>query len=545
MHKINLFEDALPQPVFSQLVQAMHAVGTERISNKGSYNTTFWYPLGAKPGNIVEDCITKLCDLVKPGPDCVGTEWWLGRLRPGESLRLHTDRDRSLRKQTGQIIHPQWSSILYLNWFPSSPTLILDQVLSPDGKSWIPAEAQSGRSIDAIPNHYVVFRGDLRHGVIANETTAVQNSPELRLTLLVNYWDRRPAPPNCRDYDGTIYPSVQHNVAQPGNRWNAWDKFVEATPDTGFMQSSPWVDFRNTCGFENFGITLKDAGNIVAGAVVLRYSYAEGHCFYYIQDGPVLPSDPEIAEEAYRAIFRTIEEHRNQDRNIVSHLRIEPRWERLPEFVSGFRAVPPLADGYMETRDTRVIDLRQPEEAILAQMKPKGRYNISVARRHGVSIVEDTSGQGAADFQNLYEETARRQGLAPKPPDYFEALLSLFLPVRRVSLFFAEYQGLRLATALVVYFGRTATYFYGGSSDIHRNVMAPYLLHFEIMKKAKGLEHEWYDFWGIAPNADPEHPWHNFSVFKAKFGGVERHLVPTLDFVFDSTAYSHYIAAEE
>jgi hypothetical protein len=33
-------------------------------------------------------------------------------------------------------------------------------------------------------------------------------SSELRLTLLINYWDRRPMPPNCRDYDGTIYPAI-------------------------------------------------------------------------------------------------------------------------------------------------------------------------------------------------------------------------------------------------------------------------------------------------------------------------------------------------
>src|SRR5438445_6086564 len=104
------------------------------------------------------------------------------------------------------------------------------------------------------------------------------------------------------------------------DNWKAWNEFVEATPDTGFMQSSWWVDFRNTCGFENFGITLKDAREIVAGAVVLRYSYAEGHCFYYIQDGPILPRDPDVAQEAFGAIFNTIEEHRDGDPDVVSHL---------------------------------------------------------------------------------------------------------------------------------------------------------------------------------------------------------------------------------
>ena len=159
----------------------------------------------------------KLCALVEPGPRCIGMEWWLGRLRYGESLPFHTDRDRSLRKQTGEIVHPLWSSILYLNRFPSSPTIVYDQVLSSDGNSWVPPEPTFGKALEAVPNDYAVFRGDLRHGVVANgagETPPDQQkktkpAPELRLTLLVNYWDRRPMPPNCRDYDGSVYGALQ------------------------------------------------------------------------------------------------------------------------------------------------------------------------------------------------------------------------------------------------------------------------------------------------------------------------------------------------
>jgi hypothetical protein len=216
MDKINLFENALPASLFHRLVRAVEAVGMERMEDMGSYSTTFWFPFGTTATNAVEESIGKLWDLVEPGLQCIGMEWWLGRLKYGESLRFHTDRDRSLRKQTGQIVHPLWSSILYLNRFPSSPTVVLDQVLSPDGQSWVPPHAESGRSLDAIPNHYVVFRGDLRHGVVANRaaqgTGQTEKPPELRLTLLVNYWDRRPAAPNCRDYDGTIYPSIQHEI---------------------------------------------------------------------------------------------------------------------------------------------------------------------------------------------------------------------------------------------------------------------------------------------------------------------------------------------
>src|SRR2546430_3406330 len=218
MRKIYVIEDALPNPLFRLLAGAVRAVGTERIENLGSYNTTFWLPLGAKPTNVAEESVSKLCALVRPGPKCVGMEWWLGRLKYGESLPFHTDRDRSLHKQTGQIVHPLWSSILYLNRYPSTPTVVLDQVLGPGGKSWVPPKPKSGMSLDAIPNTYAVFRGDLRHGVVANGASQkppgrswkTKKSTALGLSMLDNYWDRRPVPPNCRDYDGSIYQALQN-----------------------------------------------------------------------------------------------------------------------------------------------------------------------------------------------------------------------------------------------------------------------------------------------------------------------------------------------
>src|SRR6266850_3158882 len=196
MSKIILCTDALQIPLFRRLVRAVHAVGSERINQNGSYTTTFWFPSGAKPTNVVEEALIKLRPLVRPGRQCIGMEWWLGRLSYGESLGLHFDRDLSLQHQTGRIVHPLWSSILYLNWFASSPTLILDQTLGPDGKSMSPPEAIFGRAIDAIPNAYVAFRGNLRHGVVVNgvrrkpagKSRKKEISPELRLTLLVNYW---------------------------------------------------------------------------------------------------------------------------------------------------------------------------------------------------------------------------------------------------------------------------------------------------------------------------------------------------------------------
>ena len=53
-------------------------------------------------------------------------------------------------------------------------------------------------------------------------------------------------------------------------RWDAWDRFLETTPDAGFMQSSWWAHFRATVGYGYFGVTLKDSGAIVGGAAILE-----------------------------------------------------------------------------------------------------------------------------------------------------------------------------------------------------------------------------------------------------------------------------------
>lgn len=217
--EIRLFRDALSQSTFDRLLRAVRALGSERMNDNGSYSTTFWFPCDAQPTNIAEEAVVELFRQVEPGPTCIGMEWWLGRLGYGKRLRMHFDRDLGLEKQTGRCVHPLLSSVLYLNAYPSSPTLILDQVLSADEKTMIPAKPEFGKSIDAIPNHYVVFPGNLRHGVEPSPESLQRDSvtderrrnSELRLTLLVNYWHRRPSPPTCMDYDGTIYSKLRDN----------------------------------------------------------------------------------------------------------------------------------------------------------------------------------------------------------------------------------------------------------------------------------------------------------------------------------------------
>jgi lipid II:glycine glycyltransferase (peptidoglycan interpeptide bridge formation enzyme) len=322
-------------------------------------------------------------------------------------------------------------------------------------------------------------------------------------------------------------------------QWKPWDEFLASETDTGFRQSSWYTELRSSRGWRHFGTVLRDGGAIVGGAVVLAQSFAPGQCYYYIPDGPVFLERDSAAdqEQVFLAVMDFIERKRQTELEAVSHLSINPRWENVPGFVKGFQE----SDHYYGSpRDTLCVDLTACESAILAQMKPKGRYNIGVARRYGVSVVEDASARGIEDFLSIYGETFTRKGKSQRSSDYFRTLVPALSASERGSVFFAEYQGTRLATAIVVYHGRTATYYYGGSRAIHRNVMAPYLLHFEIMRKAKELGYDAYDLFGVTPEGAPNDGWTDISVFKRKFGGRELRFVPTLEYIYDPAAYREW-----
>ena len=80
--------------------------------------------------------------------------------------------------------------------------------------------------------------------------------------------------------------------------------------------------------------------------------------------------------------------------------------------------------------------------------------------------------------------------------------------------------------------------FFGGPTSEHREVMALYRLHFEVMRAAKAMGHDEYDLWGIAPGHDARNSWRSFSACKTKLGGDPVHLVPTQDFVLDEAAHA-------
>ena len=137
----------------------------------------------------------------------------------------------------------------------------------------------------------------------------------------------------------------------------------------------------------------------------------------------------------------------------------------MPKYVRGFVRAPVDLDPF----ETNEVDLSGGMAAVLARMTPKGRYNIGLARRHGVEVASTTDPASAARFQPLLVETARRQRFAAEPLCYLMDLAATLFPAGMAAAFFATYRGETLAAGLVVFFGPRATYLYGASRrDIAR-----------------------------------------------------------------------------
>jgi lipid II:glycine glycyltransferase (peptidoglycan interpeptide bridge formation enzyme) len=251
------------------------------------------------------------------------------------------------------------------------------------------------------------------------------------------------------------------------------------------------------------------------------------------------------------AMLRKIMEVGQKEKAIFWRLEIDAPLDQLPslkkllnsgKFVKSFEE--------MQPEYTLILDISKSKEEILAQMKPKGRYNIKVAEKSAVLIeFESYKGKLLDNFYEMYRQTGSRHKITSRNKKYFESLLDILgeKGYARVYNAFAMLEGKKtpLAAAIILFYGNRATYLYGGSSDEYRNLMAPYLLHSQAIDDAKAQNCTEYDFFGIAPDDDPKHPWSGVTRFKKQFGGEQVDLIGSYDLIFRPIEYQVFKIAEK
>ena len=233
-------------------------------------------------------------------------------------------------------------------------------------------------------------------------------------------------------------------------------------------------------------------------------------------------------------------------------IRIEPKF-LLP--ATSYQL--PAKSVNIQPGKTLIINLTKSEEQLLSEMHPKTRYNIKLAQKHGVEIKDEfeiSIGNGlfTKEAVELIVGTGKRQGYKGYGRGYYEKMINFFtfLPSRpdfaeassgvadlnnerlahhgpfrddggrdpsniidladkgfldldalarndksiKLHIYKAIFHNQLLASAIMLDFGKIRTFLFGGSSDENKNVMAPYLMHWQAMVDAKAAGLLQYDF---------------------------------------------------
>ena len=308
----------------------------------------------------------------------------------------------------------------------------------------------------------------------------------------------------------------------------AWEALAAASPAGGFMQSLHWAAFKRSQGFRTLHLGLYAGENLVGGALCYAAPAGYGAGFLVVPEGPLLDwGDAPAALAGLRLLLHAAERAAPALGTLA--LRIEPRLEPpRPRVLRAFGRAP--LD--LLPTETLYLDLARSPDALLAQMRPKGRYNIRLAARRGVAVSEARSPDAVGRFYAVVGTAARRDDFFVEPLAFFGALAEALCPPGLARFLFAEHAGETLGALLLITYGARATYLYGGVTNQRRELMAGYLLQWAAIQAARRAGCAIYDFYGYEPHGAPDHLYAGFSRFKRQFGGRPMRFIGAYDLFF-------------
>ena len=308
-----------------------------------------------------------------------------------------------------------------------------------------------------------------------------------------------------------------------------WDKFVYEHPLGNIHQTSAWGQFQEKVAARGryWIVALEDKGKLVGGSMIIRHKMPRGFSWLYCARGPLLNYASKNIQRQMEEIIKALSPIAKKEKAIF--MRIDPASQGPLGSLKGFKK----SHLGFQPEHTIILDITKPEEEILAQMKPKGRYNINLARKKEVTVRKSKDTEA---FYKILNETTARDKFHGHGKDFYENMIKSLrgdgISIPLAELYLAEFEGKTIAGIIATFYKDTAVYYYGASSNEHREKMAPYLLQWTAIKNAKEKGLKYYDFLGVAPEGAKNHPWAGVTEFKKKFGGYAVAYSPAQEFSF-------------
>ncbi len=290
-----------------------------------------------------------------------------------------------------------------------------------------------------------------------------------------------------------------------------WDLFFLKYNPTSLFHSWVWGEVQKKIGNKITRFGVYNSTKLVA-ILQLTIVQAKRGSFIHLRHGPILarndiPLWKYITDELV---------HISKKEGVI-FFRISPLVDSSFEEKLQGLGYKPAAIHAMDAELCWILPLDKSEDDLLKEMRKTTRYEIRRAQHLGVTITSTDSISQLNTFFRLYNETSKRQGFVPHKgiSEEFE----LFAKEKEVLLFTADFEGECIAAAIILFTGGQAIYHHGAS--ISHKIPGSYLIQWEAIKEAKKRGMNYYNFWGIAPQNQPNHPWQGITLFKKGFGGHE------------------------
>lgn len=307
-----------------------------------------------------------------------------------------------------------------------------------------------------------------------------------------------------------------------------WEQFLDCLPVDTFLHTWEWGEFNtqtNTRPGETiFRIGAYDGEKLIAVALLLKIIAKRGS-YIFCPHGPIISSDHETILKTIikYSIHLAISEK-------VDFVRYAPLLLNDEKYLSIFRSLgfrdAPI---HVHPELAWILDITPSEDELLSQMRKTSRHAIKKAVKDGVTVRQSTSLEDLTKFHTLYTETVERQQFTPFSLKYLQNELSTFLEKDHMRIFVAEYRLEPVAASMVVFTPYSAFYHQGASSRKYPKLTAAHALQWEAIRTAKQRGCQRYNFWGIADEVQPNHPWKGLTLFKKGFGGYSQRYVHAQD----------------
>lgn len=293
-----------------------------------------------------------------------------------------------------------------------------------------------------------------------------------------------------------------------------WERFLLSRSPKSFLQSWDWgeVNERDRSKIFRLGY-FKD--NKLVGICTLIEEKAKRGNHLIVPGGPIIDWED---KKVIKLFVKSIKELASKER--CWFIRVRPEILSIPKNLTLFSKLGFIsAPMHLNAENTWILDISRSEEELLAGMRKTTRYLVRKGEKSDLAIeISKDSGLAKVLF-DLQKETAVRHKFVGFPEKLFKNEIEIFTKDDNARVFLCKKGKGVLAIAIIIFYGDTAYYHFSGSVSGHNELPFSYFLQWQIIKEAKRRGIKYYNFWGIAPNSNPNHRFAGVTLFKTGFGG--------------------------